>query len=139
MGLFVYKLNVMIRKKAMFHSLAHQTCPRCHEGKMFDFSPYRRQFMHMNKSCSHCDLDFIREPSFYFGAMYFSYAIQVAVFICVYFALRYTIDPGTWTYVIWMLLVSVLIMPVNYRISRVMWLSLFISYQGASKNPSNQV
>ena len=129
----------MIHQRSIIHSIAHQKCPRCHEGKMFSSTPYGVQFMKMHKSCSHCGLDFVREPSFYFGAMYFSYAIQVAVFICVYFALRYTVDPGTWTYVIWMILVSVLIMPINYRISRVLWLNLFISYQGTSKTPRNQI
>jgi uncharacterized protein (DUF983 family) len=119
----------MNTKSSTAYSIMNQKCPRCHEGDMFERAPYSINFMKMNKNCQHCGLDFIQEPSFYFGAMYFSYAIQVAVFVFVYVALRYSINPDTWTYVIWMIAGSLVILPVNYRLSRVMWINLFVKYQ----------
>lgn len=119
----------MIKKNSSPQSIVLQKCPRCHEGRMFNHAAYSSRFMEMNSTCSHCGLDFIQEPSFYFGAMYFSYAIQVAIFILVYLILRYTFNPDTWTYVIWMIAASVLILPFNYRVSRVLWINLFISYE----------
>lgn len=119
----------MIAMNSKVYSIIHQKCPRCHEGDMFSNPAYSTKFMRMNKTCAQCGLDFIHEPSFYFGAMYFSYAIQVAVFVFVYFVLRYTFNPDTWTYVIWMIAGACIILPVNYRLSRVMWISLFIPYQ----------
>ncbi|MEI9920394.1 MAG: DUF983 domain-containing protein [Bacteroidota bacterium] len=45
----------------------------------------------MNKSCAVCGLDFNPEPAYYIGAMYFSYAIQVGVFVSVYLLLRFNL------------------------------------------------
>jgi hypothetical protein len=61
--------------------------------------------------------------------MYFSYAVQVAVFVGVYLLLRFTINPIWWTYVIWVTLVSVLVLPWNFRWSRLAWINLFVSYR----------
>ncbi len=123
----------MNKNKSALGSIVLQKCPRCHEGQMFENSVYSAQFMRMNTICSHCGLDFIQEPSFYFGAMYFSYAIQVVIFTIVYLTLRYTFNPDMGTYIFWMIAASVLIVPLNYRISRVLWINLFVSYKGNAK------
>jgi uncharacterized protein (DUF983 family) len=124
----------MINKGTKLYSILHQKCPHCQEGDMFKYSTFSTHFMQMHERCPVCGFDFIQEPSFYFGAMYFSYAIQVAVFVAVYFLLRYTADPGTWTYVLWMIIASIIILPLNFRWSRVAWINLFTKYRGASKN-----
>jgi uncharacterized protein (DUF983 family) len=108
------------------YSVFYQKCPNCHEASMFTHSPFSTKFMDMHKTCPACGFDFVQEPSFYFGAMYFSYAFQVVVFVAVYLALRYTINPDTWTYVIWMIIGSLLITPLNYRWSRVAWINCFV-------------
>ncbi|HEY9048608.1 MAG TPA: DUF983 domain-containing protein [Ohtaekwangia sp.] len=119
----------MIRKGEKLYSVLYQKCPSCHEGNMFTHPVWSPKFADMNKNCPVCGFDFIQEPSYYFGAMYFSYAIQVAVFVLVYFVLRYTWDPGTWTYVIYMILGSIVILPLNFRLSRAAWINLFVSYK----------
>ena len=95
---------------------------------MFSHGAFSPKFMQMHKTCPTCGFDFIQEPSFYFGAMYFSYAIQVVVFAMVYLVLRYTLNPGDWTYVTWMIVSSVVILPLNFRWSRVAWINLFARY-----------
>lgn len=119
----------MITKGSKLYSVLYQKCPECQEGDMFMHGPVSTKFSQMHKNCPHCGFDFIQEPSFYFGAMYFSYAIQVAVFVAVYFLLRYTVNPETWTYVIWMMVGSIIILPINFRWSRVAWINLFASYK----------
>lgn len=119
----------MFSKGTKMYSILHEKCPKCHTGNMFTHSPFSRHFMEMNKTCPHCGFDLIQEPSFYFGAMYVSYAIQVAVFVAVYFALRFTTDPDTWTYVVYMIVGSIVILPFNFRISRVAWINMFVSYK----------
>lgn len=99
---------------------------------MFRYPPYSPKFAVMNKECEVCGLEFLPEPAYYFGAMYFSYAVQVAVFVGVYIVLRYTIDPGLWVYAFWVTLVSVLILPLNFRLSRLAWINLFYSYRGSA-------
>jgi uncharacterized protein (DUF983 family) len=123
----------MMNKGSKLYSVLHQKCPRCQEGDMFKYSNFSTHFMQMHEHCPVCNFDFIQEPSFYFGAMYFSYAFQVAVFVVVYFLLRYTTDPGTWTYVLWMIIGAIIILPLNFRWSRVAWINLFTKYRGASK------
>ena len=128
----------MINKGTKLYSVLHQKCPQCHEGAMFKYGVFSTKFMQMHKNCPACGFDFIQEPSFYFGAMYFSYAIQVAVFALVYVLLRYTFDPGEWTYVAWMIGAVVAILPLNFRWSRLAWINLFASYRpGAARNANS--
>jgi len=120
----------MFTKGTKLYSVLHQKCPRCQEGDLFKYGTLNPKFSVMNKTCSVCGLDFNPEPQYYFGAMYFSYAVQVGVFIGVYFLLRFTIDPGMWTYVLWTLVASLLILPWNFRLSRLAWINLFFHYRG---------
>lgn len=115
-------------KGTKLYSVMHQKCPHCQEGDMFKHPSLSLKFMDMHDRCPVCGFDFIKEPSFYFGAMYFSYAFQTVVCVAVYLILRFTMNPDTWTYVIWMIVGSILILPWNYRWSRVSWLNLFSSY-----------
>jgi uncharacterized protein (DUF983 family) len=100
---------------------------------MFAHPVFSTKFTEMHETCPVCLFDFVQEPSFYFGAKYFSYAIQLVVFLAVYFALRYTINPDTWTYVAYMITSSILVLPFNYRISRAAWINLFVSYKTGGK------
>src|SRR5687767_13255586 len=113
----------MINKGTKLYSVLHQKCPQCQEGDMFKYSTFSPKFAEMHKNCPACGFDFIQEPSYYFGAMYFSYAIQVAVFVAVYLILRYTVNPGTSTYIIWMIVGAIAILPLNFRWSRLAWLN----------------
>jgi len=97
---------------------------------MFKYSTLNPKFMVMNKECPVCGLDFNPEPAYYFGAMYFSYAVQVAVFVGVFLLLRYTINPeNIWVYVLWTIIGSILVLPWNFRLSRLAWINLFFKYR----------
>ncbi len=56
------------------------TCPKCGETKVFKVkgNPFLFRMPVMNERCSKCNYSFHREPGFYFGAMYTSYALTVA-------------------------------------------------------------
>lgn len=120
----------MITKGTKLYSVVHQKCPHCQEGNMFKHGAASLKFAVMNKNCPVCGFDFIQEPSFYFGAMYFSYGIQVAVFVFVYLVLRFTTNPADWVYITWMIVAAALILPLNFRWSRVAWINLFAKYKG---------
>lgn len=119
----------MMNKGSKLYSILHQKCPQCQEGDMFKHGAFSTSFMQMHKNCPVCGFDFIQEPSFYFGAMYFSYAIQVAVFVAVYLLLRFTFNPDMWTYITWMIVGVVAILPLNFRWSRLAWINLFATYK----------
>lgn len=120
---------LMFAKGTKLYSVIHQKCPRCQEGDMFKYKTLSPRFSVMNKTCPVCGLDFNPEPAYYFGAMYFSYAIQVAVFVGVFLILRFTFDPEVWTYVLWVVIGSLIVLPLNFRLSRLAWINLFFSYQ----------
>ncbi len=47
-------------------------CPECRTGKVF-----ANKFLKMHPTCPVCSLKFEREPGYFLGAMYFSYAMAI--------------------------------------------------------------
>ena len=84
----------------------------------------------MDKRCSVCDLNYEPEPGYYNGAMYVSYAFNVAVFVTLWLLVEilkpYEI-PIT-VYIMLLVIPNVLLTPVIYRISRLTWISFFTKY-----------
>jgi uncharacterized protein (DUF983 family) len=57
-------------------------CPRCGQEKVFKHSPFKlTKFSETQDACSVCKLVYAPEPGFFFGAMYWSYAILVALIV----------------------------------------------------------
>lgn len=101
-------------------------CPRCRQGNMFKFPLTRiTKFSEMNEHCPHCDAPLIPEPGFYFGAMFVSYAFNVAIMVAVFLALYATLDPPTWLYGVCLVVVSLLFLPISFRYSRILFLYWF--------------
>lgn len=119
-------------------------CPACHEGPLFISSnPYSRNFMAMHAKCPNCGENFQREPGFYFGAAYVSYALTVALWVACIVAL-YTFDAiGLITYSMFenpltTILVGVgaiiVLLPVLFRLSRSLWIHLFVKKKDRAEN-----
>ena len=120
----------------MFTNILAQQCPRCRKGKMFEYGTYNlSKFTKMKESCSRGGQPFELEPSFYVGAMYVSYALQVALFTAVIVAYKVLYpEADMWTYV-WSIVVAiVLFMPFIFRISRVVWIHFFVKYDPKVKS-----
>jgi len=86
----------------------------------------------MYPQCPHCQLNFELEPGYYTGAMYVSYAFSVAIFVIVGFTLYLLFnDPPISVYVLTTFLTILLLFPVVFRYSRVIYLHFFggIKYQ----------
>jgi hypothetical protein len=72
----------MIHKGSKLYSVVHGVCPRCQEGKVFKYAPYKNlDFVRMNGHCPVCNLEFEPEPDFYQGAMYVSYGLSTGLFL----------------------------------------------------------
>jgi len=57
-----------------------EKCPRCGKGRVFLYSVLNlTKFTDTHSHCSHCKLNFEPETGFFFGAMYWSYAMLVAL------------------------------------------------------------
>lgn len=108
-------------------ALWHGKCPRCRKGDVFPHRLTRlSKFSVMNLECPHCGATFLPEPGFYFGAMFISYAFNVGIFIACGLFLYLAFDhPSDYVYVLVIALAALVLTPLNYRISRILWLHWF--------------
>ncbi|MCT8340585.1 DUF983 domain-containing protein [Flavobacteriaceae bacterium TK19130] len=117
-------------KGSKLYSIFTGTCPVCHTGKMYkNRNPYiLTETLKMHERCSHCNTKFKIEPSFFYGAMYVSYglgvAIAIAAFIIAYFFMG--LDRLTTFFVIMGTLIVML--PIILRLSRNIWINFFFKY-----------
>ena len=79
----------------------------------------------MEEHCSHCGVTFIPEPGFYFGAMYVSFAFTVALMTTVWLFLKVLFDPAESVYIISLIGSAILLSPLSFRYSRMIWLYWF--------------
>ena len=99
-------------------------CPQCRKGKVFRKPFYSLTgFDDMYEHCPHCGLRYEIEPGYFIGAMYVSYAVSGGVALVLGFSLFYLFgDPDGWVYTVVIVLAMLIISPVNFRISRIVWL-----------------
>ncbi|RAK02184.1 uncharacterized protein DUF983 [Larkinella arboricola] len=77
----------------------------------------------MYEHCPNCGLRYEIEPGYFWGAMFVSYALSGAVALVAGFLIFYGLnDPDGWTYVLIICPLLVLITPMNFRLSRILWL-----------------
>ena len=112
---------------SLLSNILHGKCPVCKKGKMFNYTfPLRAGTM--NETCSHCHTKFEQEPGFFFGAMYVSYALTVAECVAVFVLCQFFFDEFLDVRMIPFLILPILLLaPINYRLSRVIWCYLFSS------------
>lgn len=67
--------------KNRFSAFINGRCPRCQTGHIFQTSVLHKKFKNVNEFCPHCQVKFESEPGFFWGAMYFSYAVVVGMCI----------------------------------------------------------
>jgi len=120
----------MIGKGSKISSILSGSCPKCQQESMYvDKNPYNlSQTLKMNERCSHCNTKYKIEPSFFYGAMYVSYGVGIA-FAVAAFIVSYLIF-GASLKVAFLAIVGTMIafMPVIMRISRNIWINMFMSY-----------
>ena len=69
------------------------------------------------------------EPAFYFGALYVSYGITVALCIVTFIISKLILNVALLTSFITIFVVLILFIPVNLRLSRILWINMFVSYK----------
>ncbi|MGI0105596.1 DUF983 domain-containing protein [Salinimicrobium sp. TIG7-5_MAKvit] len=112
------------------YSIFTGTCPVCQEESMYkEDNPYKiSKLFAMHDRCSNCGTKYKMEPSFFFGAMYVSYAVGIAfataAFVISYFFLSLPLLP---TFII-IVATLVIFLPVIVRWSRNIWVNFFFSY-----------
>ncbi len=122
-------IKIIMRLGHIVYSVVRNRCPRCHRGKVFeDDNPYRLRFLfRMKKSCDHCQELYEKEPGYFFGAMFVSYALTSLAFFIVFMMDLLWFHLGI-SLLYFLLPAVVLISPVTFQWSRLIWLNFFIRY-----------
>jgi uncharacterized protein (DUF983 family) len=105
----------------LLKAILHQRCPRCREGSIYR-CPLRQGWLEMHERCPVCHLKFEREPGYFLGAMYVSYALAIPpflLFVSAFWLLAH------WRYELALLgafFAYLPFVPMAARISRVVWI-----------------
>ncbi len=129
--------------KNIFASVLTNKCPRCREGKLFTGSnPYDlSNITKMNENCPVCGQPTEIEVGFYVGTGYVSYALTVAYFVSSFVAwkvligMSFDLDDNRILY--WLfsaIALVILIQPILMRLSRSIWIAMFVPYNKNWKN-----
>ena len=117
------------------YSILTGTCPKCQNESMYlDKNPlHLNKILKMHDNCSHCGLKYQIEPSFFYGAMYVSYGLNVAVgiaaFIISFIIFGYSLKVAFITIII----ILMLLFPFVLRWSRNIYINMFVSYDPNTK------
>lgn len=120
----------MLKKGSKLNSILTGSCPKCQNESMYsDKNPlHLTKVLKMNENCSHCGLKYQIEPSFFYGAMYVSYGLNVALgiaaFIVSFVFFGASIEESFLTIVITL----IVLFPFVLRLSRNLYINMFVSY-----------
>jgi uncharacterized protein (DUF983 family) len=105
--------------RTQLFSIAWQRCPKCHEGPAF------RSLLTMHEVCPVCGRVFEREPGYFVGAMYVSYALAIPVYLAVAGILGLLLRGWSDLAILALALpLFVPLAPILFRYSRVIWMHL---------------
>lgn len=126
----------MSSSKGFFPSLIAGKCPKCRTGKVFTHPFYNfTKFSSVHSHCPACGTKFETEPGFFWGAMYFSYALNVGIAIITILTLFILFnDPEYWVYVTVIVpLILILNIPM-VRFSRLLLMYVAAPYRKYNPN-----
>lgn len=123
----------------MLYSMLTNKCSRCHQGDIFiSKNPYNLSSMFkLHSNCSHCNLKYEREPSFFYGALYVSYAISSGWFMILFALQSYILNWDTLYFILFFSFFIIAVAPLTLRWSRIIWLNFFYKY--SSEYKSNKI
>jgi len=118
-------------KGTKLYSILTGTCPVCQEESMYkEPNPYNlHKIFKMHERCSHCHTKYKIEPSFFFGAMYVSYGLGVAIAVAAFIVVYLFFGGGLMATFIGIIGTLVILTPIIGRVSRNIWINLFFNYK----------
>jgi len=123
---------LMFKKGSKLYSILNNKCPRCHTGRFFISSkPYNfKSVLKIYETCEHCHLKYMIEPSFFYGAMYITYALTVAI-STILFAFGYFLGLHLVVNLILIGVVLTILSPLNLRLSRLIYINIFVHFDAS--------
>ena len=91
----------------------------------------------MPKQCPNCGQNYEIEPGFFYGAMYVNYAASIAIAVGVFAAMYILGSPWeVYEYLIGISIALMVLAPITFRLSRAVWINMFVSYKKPEKKSS---
>lgn len=111
-------------------SVLQLKCPKCRQGDLFcNKKIYQyKGFFDMPRKCTKCGQDFEIETGFYYGAMYVSYAITIALIVAVFTALIVFNIFSIELFLLLDFIVLLITLPYVFKVSRSIWIALMIKF-----------
>ncbi len=129
----------MFKKGTKLYSILNNKCPRCHEGYFFterNIFPFKK-ILNIHDNCSHCELKYMIEPSFYYGAMYVNYGISVAMSVATFIIAFVLLNLDMLQSFVAVVIVLILLSIPTMRLSRIIWINMFVGYKKGSPKSLN--
>ena len=125
----------MLKKGSKLYSILTGTCPRCQKESMYlDQNPLNlTKVLKMHEKCSHCGLKYQIEPSFFYGAMYVSYGLNVGIGIAAFIVSYVILNSNIKTAFISIIASLIVTFPLVLRWSRNIYINMFVSYDSRFK------
>ena len=120
----------MLKKGSKLNSILTGSCPRCQQESMYLVKNplHFSKLLAMHEKCGHCDLKYQIEPSFFYGAMYVSYGLNVALSIAVFLIAYLFFHANLKTIFIAILIANILLFPFVLRWARNIYINIFINF-----------
>lgn len=131
MNMYLYLNFVqMLKKGNKLYSILTGSCPKCHGESMYiEKNPYNLSgIFKMYERCSLCGTKYKIEPSFFYGAMYVSYAVGIAFAVAAFVIAYLIVGTGLLNTFITIVATLLVFLPVIIRLSRNIWINFFIHY-----------
>ncbi|MFI1771996.1 DUF983 domain-containing protein [Thalassobellus citreus] len=120
----------MFKKGTKLHSILTGSCPKCHEESMYKNKNLYKfsSVLDMHETCSNCQTKYRIEPSFFYGAMYVSYAVGIAFAVAAFIISFYFFKASINIVFVSIILTLIVFLPIILRLSRNIWINFFIHY-----------
>ena len=123
----------LLSKGSKLYSILFNKCPKCHTSNFWaSDNPFKNMFFSTEnscKTCENCSLDYELEIGFWYGSMYVSYAISVAVMLLFWSLTTFLFSTiTTFNEILIIVIAIILVSPLNYHVSRLIWINFFIKY-----------
>ncbi|MFK5891412.1 MAG: DUF983 domain-containing protein [Flavobacteriaceae bacterium] len=128
---------LMFKKGSKLYSVFSNKCPRCQEGDFFKTANHYKlkDTFKMYDNCPNCNLKYMIEPSFFYGAMYVTYALTVIIAVLV-FGIDYLMGLSFIQNMAFLTGVLTLLTPISLRISRLIYINIFIHFDASKAQDS---
>jgi uncharacterized protein (DUF983 family) len=121
----------MLKKGSKLYSILTGSCPRCQKESMYldNNLLHLTKILKMNDHCSQCGLKYQIEPSFFYGAMYVSYGLNVAIGVAAFVVAFVLFHASIGVAFVTIVLAIIVMYPLVLRLSRSIYINMFVSYE----------